>query len=284
MELASDQPKNLYTKVLTPELGNKCSRRRIRPYTSESRTRNGLDSLAKQQQEQAGEGIVKQGILLQKQGKLDAGWVTAHSALLKPEQMTFLFDQAAGKNAVTDSHVYAGLLDRASKGDNVADDAKTALYQRTLSTADYTRLVGAWRKATFLVQPRDSVTRTSGQVSQMEPDPAKSQTLANMTNDWQDWAQQNPNAKPQEAEHEYMDIVRRYQFIPQAQAQLMLPVPRYISGSRAAPDLQRTKADTVAAFRAGEISRAEFNKQAALIQQWSAATSYAKQRASAANQ
>jgi hypothetical protein len=272
-ELASDAPKQLYTKVLTPELRQQFLAQADQALHSRVADAERVHELTKQQQQDAADGIIRQGVLLSHQGKLTPDWVTDHASLLKGPELNYLYKQAAGQNATTDPHVYASLLDQVEKGGNVTADAKQALFSGQLDKSDYTRLVtmGTGKQPSWYTRGMTYI-RTAGQVSQMEPDPAKATSLANMTNDWQDWTQAHPSATVDQAESQYMDIVRRYQLVRGNQNILTLPVPQFGlgRGTRAAPDMRGAKQAAVTAFEQGQINRSEFEKQARLLQQWQA--------------
>lgn len=280
LELQSDKPTQLYTKVLTPALREQLMQEGDRVLHERVADQERMHELTVQQQQETSDGFLKQGILLAQQGKLSASQVQSWAPNLRPEALKYLMDEVSGRDVQSNLHVYSDLLTRSLHGDDVSDDAQHALFSGQLSKDDYTRLVDASSKGNASwVKRGDEYIRTALQVSQMEPDPAKATTLANARNDWQDWSKENAKATPAQAEKEYMDIVRRYQIVQGDQAQLVLPVPRYLVGSRAAPDIQGTKQATVQALRSGQISRQEFNREAALIQRWQAASQRQTQKA-----
>lgn len=280
--LTSANPKEPYIADLSPALREELIGKASEAFHQRVADAERVDELTKQQDEERAEGIVKQGIMLSQKGQLSAQWVTQHAALLKPSELASLYSMAAGKEATTDLHTYSSLLDSVHAGQDAGEDIEAAFHNGLLSKEDYTRLSDAnaaehpsWFKR------GDEYIRTSLQVSQLEPDPAKAQTLANARDDWQNWVTENPKATPQQAASAYHDIVRRYQLVQGNQAMLTLPVPEHFIGSRAAPNIGASKQSLFDAFQHGQINRQQFDREAAVLAQWEQALAFAKQRAAA---
>jgi hypothetical protein len=285
-DLASATPQKLYTQALTPELKQQMLDHADRMLHQRVADGERLEQMQAKDQEKAAESIMSQGLTMSTQGKLTTAWVVANHALLKPSQYEFMLNQTneGGADKIkTDVPTYAGLLTRMSNGEDVRDDTNTALTRSLLSKEDYTRLIdGSAKEQPGWYKRGHDYIQTAGQVSQLEPDPAKAQTLANMQNDWVDWSHDNPKATPQDAEKEFRGIVARYQLVKADQNTLTLPVPRYFQGTRAAPDIAASKNATVNALKAGEINQDDFNRQAALLAQWQHANDALQQRKAAA--
>lgn len=264
-----NDPKDPFFAGLTPAL-----RMQISDYADKTLHERVADAervhtLTVQQDEQQRDDIVKQGITMSQGGQLTAGWINQHSALLKPDELNFLYKELDGKGVTSDLHTYADLISRAAGGQDVTEDAKAALYGGRLSTEDFTRLIGMSSKDQPNWYKRGAkFIETAGQVSQLEPDPAKAQTLANMQADWDDWSRANPKATDAQAETEFRGIVNRYQLVQGDQAQLVLPVPRYFVGTRANPDIGASQRALVSAYQSGAINRQEFNREAGMLQRW----------------
>lgn len=241
-----------------------------------------VHSLAKQQEQETSDALLKQGIVMGQKGGLTPDWVVARAGALKPEALKYLLDEAAGKKQQSDLHVYADLLDRVGRGEDVRESAQAALFAGQLSKDDYTRITdkaaselpNAYKRGIQYIQ-------TAGKVSELEPDPAKAQTLANMQNDFQDWFKQNPQAKDKEVQEQAQDIVRRYQLVKADQNLLTLPVPRYFEGTRAQPDIDASEKQLRKAIDAREISREEAARQALLLSKWRAALEATQAKAAA---
>lgn len=242
--------------------------------------------LAKQEQEDNSNKLLKQGITMETQGSLTAEWVIGHSASLEPAAMKYLLEAASGKKSESDPRVYSDLLTRTVRGEDTQQDILSAFGDGQLSKEDFTRLTD--KTATEFPNSYKrglNYINTAGKVSELEPDPAKAQTLANMQNDFQDWFRKNgQEANDQEVQQEAINVVKRYQLVRADQNLLTLPVPQFGlgKGTRAAPDIQGAKHDLVQALTLGQINRDDFNKQAALLQQWERAANISAQKKAAA--
>lgn len=241
-----------------------------------------VHSLAKQQQEDNSNNLLKQGIVMSTKGTLTPQWVLSHVNTLEPNAMKYLLDAAAGKEAKSDPKVYSDLLVRAAQGQDVQNDITSAFTDGQLSKEDFTRLTDkAVSEFPNSYKRGINYINTAGKVSELEPDPAKAQTLANMQNDFQDWFRKNgQQATDKEVQQEAIDVVKRYQLVRADQNLLTLPVPQFGlgKGTRAAPDVQGAKQALVKALKEGGISRDDFNRQAALLQKWEAAVNATAQR------
>lgn len=238
-----------------------------------------VHQLAKQEQQDNSDLLLKQGITMSQGGKLTADWVIGHSASLEPNAMKYLLDEAAGKKTESDPRVYADLLDKAGRGVDVRGDAKDAFFSGSLSKEDYTRITdktaselpNSYKQGIQYIQ-------TALKPGQMNPDPAHDLALANALSDFQDWFRQNPNSDADAVQSRVQNTVRRYQLLDATQSQLTLKSPEYLIGTRAQPDIQGTKKATVKAFQDGTISRDKFNEQARLLQQWQHAQELLQQK------
>lgn len=241
--------------------------------------------LAKQQQQDASDNLLKQGIAMSTQGSLTPQWVLSHEKTLEPSAMKYLLESSAGKETQSDPATYSDLLMRTVRGEDTQRDIYDSFTRGQLSKEDFTRLTDKTVTEFPNAYKRGiSYINTAGKVSELEPDPAKTQTLANMQNDFQDWFKRNGNATDKQVQEEAQDIVKRYQLVRADQNLLTLPVPQYGlgKGTRAAPDMQGAKHDLVQALVSGKLNKDDFNHEAALLQKWQAATDAAAQRKQAA--
>lgn len=233
-----------------------------------------VHQLAKQEQQDNSDKLLKQGIAMSQQGSLSAGWVLGHSQTLEPNAMKYLLEAAAGKETQSDPHVYSDLLTRTVRGEDTRSDIQSAFTDGLLSKEDFTRLTDKGSTEFPNSYKRGvSYINTAGQVSELQPNPAKAQTLANMQNDFQDWFKKNGGqATDKEVQQEAIDIVKRYQLVDADNFYYTLPVPStgLGRGSKGAPDLPGAKKDLVKALQEGRIDREDFNKNAALLQKWQA--------------
>jgi hypothetical protein len=244
--------------------------------------------MADKAQHDASDALLKNAIQMSEQGQLTDQWIEKNHRIWTPQAYEYAKALVSGKKVDTDLPTYLGLLDRKSSGEDVREEAMTAASHGLLDKADATKLMeGGGDAPPPLYKRGHDYIQTAGQVSQLEPDPAKTQTLANMQNDWSDLYRQNEGewAKdPAKGEAAYRQLVARYQLVPAEKNMLTLPVPRYFQGTRLAPDLSGSAAATFKAFQNKEIDQDEFNRQAYLLSQWQHAQEIAQQRKAAAAQ
>lgn len=220
-------------------------------------------------QRDASNSLLKNGILLQQNGQLTAGWIEKHHNTLEPQAYEYLYNTLKGKETTTDPHVYAPLLQDALQGKDVSAAATTALYNGSLKLDD-------WKTITEKSeQPRKGyVSRGVDYIRQslapnpLIPDPDGHRALANATDDWNQWTTDHPDATEEQARTSYRNITDHYQIVASDKATLFNAVPLKLVGSRTAPDVPKTWAATKAAHDSGDMSDSEFNRQAALILQW----------------
>lgn len=236
-------------------------------------------AMADKQQRDASNAILKNGIQLSMQGKLSPAWIERYHNTLEPQAYEYLYGSLDGKGIETDPHVYAPLLTGALSGKDVSEEATRALYSHQISLADYKGLI---EKSD---QPRKGyVARGADYISQslrtnpMVPDPAGQRSLANALDDWRQAVEDHPDWTEEQARSAYRSITDHYQIISADKTTLFNAVPLYLVGTRTEPKLQETWAATKAAHEAGQISDAEYQRQATLLQQWVAATRAQQQK------
>jgi hypothetical protein len=220
-------------------------------------------------QRDASNAILKNGIQMQQQGTLTPQFIEKYHNTLEPQAYEYLYNAIKGKETTTDPRVYAPLLQDALQGKDVTQQAQTALFNGQLKLDDYKAIV---EKSD---QPRKGyVSRGIDYIRQslapnpLIPDPDGHRALANATDDWNQWVTDHPDATEEQARTSYRNITDHYQIVASDKATLFNAVPLQLVGSRTAPDIPKTWAATKAAHDSGDMSDAEFNRQAALILQW----------------
>src|SRR5690606_35759474 len=166
-------------------------------------------------------------------------------------------------------------------GDDISDDARDALRLGLLKTDDFNRLSTIQEKGSQAGEVPSVYKRGVGyirgalRVSDLNPDPAAAQRQASALNDWDDWIQANPSASDSEAQQTYQRIVHDYQLTDAMDSSLVKPMPSYAVGNRRDMDIDATAQATVQAFldkhggdRDAALADPEFQRQAALIEQW----------------
>lgn len=217
------------------------------------------------------EGASKQLDFALANGQLTPAWIEAHRTQLSADDYRYAY-KALESDAITNPEVYADLRGRASLGQDVRAEARTALTSRRISQSDYDRLLGeveserpGWYK-----RGAQFISTASG-VSDLNPDPAGAQRKAAMLDDWAEWGAENPKATDAQAQDAYKRIVSEYSIVNYNNMALVKRAPRFLVGDRIQPDLDKTEDATVRAFRAGQIDEAEFRRQAQLLKEWRAA-------------
>lgn len=216
------------------------------------------------------DNTAKDGDKLLANGQLSASWIEANRDAMSQDDYRYFYkaltdDSGANRNVI----VYSDLRSRAGNGQDVREEARTALQRRSITPSDYDRIIGeveqnrpSWYKRGV------QFISTAAAVSDLNPDPAAAQRKAAMLDDWGDWSVENPKASDKEALDAYRRIVSEYMLVDQRNFTIVKRAPRFLVGSRMAPDIAATSQATVQAFQKGEITEDEFNRQAALILEW----------------
>ena len=174
------------------------------------------------------------------------------------------------QDIVTDFVTDSALGERAASGENIEPEAKEAVMQGLLSSADYRRLVDAsratgWRKRGY------SYIADNLKPSEFEKKIGNTATIrsANALRDWDLWMRDNPKATDAQADAEAQRIVTGYSNQGQVQSVATLRRPTYlVSTGPSSFDLETTFKRTKEAFDSKKITQAEYERQSALIKQW----------------
>ena len=202
-------------------------------------------------------------------GRLSAGWLRANRDDLSPEQYRYFQRALQGDEGQTNPTIYSGLLTRASSGQDVSAEARQAYIDGEIKQGDLDRLTSLSASSGWFKTGAQFISG-SLRVSDLNPDPAAAQRLANAENDWREWAQTQDPSKvtPEKAMEVARSLVREYAIIDFQNSALLLRAPRFLVGPRDRPDLDATEDATVAAVDRGEMTPAEFAQQSKLIKQW----------------
>lgn len=226
--------------------------------------------LSERAEREINDATSKAGDSLLASGQLSTDWIEKNRARLSPSDFRYFYKALTdGDNADSDPMLYAGLRERAGLGEDVRAEARVALANRRIGRDDYDRLLseveserpGWYKRGTQYIS-------TSAAVSDLNPDPAAAQRKAAMLDDWNEWATTNPKATDAQAQTEYRRLVSEYAIVNYDRMTLMKRSPRFLVGTRNAPNIEATEQATVDAFRSGQIDRAEFERQAALLAEW----------------
>lgn len=223
-------------------------------------------------QRRASEEIVKEGDKLLSGGNLTPDWIERNRKVLSQEDYRYFLRKLSGgddESKPADVITYADIRDRAGRGEDVREEARQALLRGQIRTSDYNNIVGEVETGRPNWYKRGSqFISTSAAVSDLNPDPAAAQKKAQMLDDWDMWARENPQAKDTEAQAAYRRIVEEYAIVDTSNMALTKRAPRFLVGSRNTPDIDATEAETVRAFEEGKIDQREFERQAQLISEW----------------
>ena len=255
------------------EKANSASEARLRRQISaEDRARREADRLEKV----AADALSKEGDQLLYTGQLTVDWVEDNREILDPADYRFYYKAVTtGSEAANNPNVYGNLRFRASDGEDVREEARIALRSGTLNITGYNNIVNRSEQNSGIgdipnwYERGDSYISDALRVSDINPNPAANLARAKALDEWAQWGRENPNPSPQQARQAYEEIAQSYSLVDTSQMTLAKPMPKFAVGSRSSLDIGATEAATVDAYQNGEITEQEFNKQAALIQEWS---------------
>lgn len=215
--------------------------------------------------------LLKNAILMQKNGQLTPQWIEQHHNTWEPAAYEYAYKLLAGKETQTDPHVYAPLLTDALQGKDVSQKAQEALYAGQLTLSDYKAIADkseAPRKG-YVARGAEYISEAL-KPNPLVSDPGGQRSHANALDDWRTWTDQHPDASEAEAHKTYLGITDHYQIIAADKATVFMPVPLHLVGSRLQPDIMATAAATKKAHDDGAMSDEEYLRQSALVMQWQA--------------
>jgi len=228
---------------------------------------------AERAEKDVADSVAKEGDRLLAEGNLTTRWIEQNRDRLDPQDHRYFYSQlSGGSGGPRNIERYLSLRDAVSRGADVRDDARDALRRHEIGPDDYDRLVSKveTQRPGWYDRGTNYIT-TAGKPNDLNPEEGAPQRLASMLDDWDDWSDAHPKATVAEAQTEYQRIVEEYGLIRQRGMTLNMRAPRFLVGTRDAPDLDATARETVRRFQAGEIDQGEAERQALLIKQWRSA-------------
>lgn len=254
------------------EKANSASETRLRKQIADQdRTRREADRLEKVAAEKAS----KAGDQLLYSGELTTDWVEQNRDILDPSDYRFYYKAiTTGSEASTNVELYSDLRYRASNGEDVRQEARSAVQRFQLKVADYNTLVNRSEQNVGIAdapnwfKQGEQYFNRSFRTSDINPDPGQAQRLANVLDDWTNWAIENPNATRADAMKVRDQLHQDYQLLNFDDILISTRKPQYIVGGYNSPDLDATDTKTLEAFESGEITEAEFLEQSSIIQRW----------------
>jgi len=216
----------------------------------------------------------KEGDLLLRSGELTESWIEDNIDRISEDDRRYFYRELdTDKPRSEDVSIYADLRIQAGSED-VRTEARGALQRGTISKQQFEKLVTRSEQNAPETNVPNSFRRGEQYiaralaVSDINPDPAKSQRLASALDDWTDWSTKNTNASDEESIKTYQRIVKEYAFLDLQRQSLTKRLPRFSVGNRHDLDVQSTMQLTTDKFLAGEISEQEFGEQSALLKEW----------------
>jgi hypothetical protein len=227
-------------------------RRRI---ATEDRGERLLDKGARE----LADAIQKEGDKLSATGELTPTWIENHRDELDPEDYRHFYKQLEPETAAlkTDPDTYARMRLRVANGEDIRSEARIALHQGDLATSDFNTLLneqetrqgtGAAKRPPWAVQG-ETFIKQSLKVSEINPDPGAPQRLAQTLDQWSDWQRHNPNAKHEEAQKVYREMVKNTAVVNFGEL-LNQTSTSYAQGVRTPADLDAREAALVEKFAA----------------------------------
>lgn len=237
------------------------------------RTINGQVEMARtmadRAQKDSSDALLKNAILMQKNGQLTPSWIEKNHNTWEPAAYEYAYKLLSGKETQTDPHVFAPLLQRSLEGEDVTKEAESQFYSGHLTESDYTKIV---EKSDL---PRGNFVKNGSQYIEqaLKPSPLlykpdAALDYANAMDDFHSWLKDNPKATSDQGIKEARSIAQNYAFVQADKAVTFGPVPMHLVGTRQLADIGGTWAATKAAHESGEMSDSEFARQSALILNW----------------
>lgn len=226
-------------------------------------------TMADRAQKDNSDTLLKNAILMQKNGQLTPSWIEKNHNTWEPAAYEYAYKLLAGKETQTDPHVYAPLLQRSLEGEDVTQEAQSEFYAGHLRQEDYSKIV---EKSDL---PRGNFVKNGSQYIEqaLKPSPLlykpdAALDYANAMDDFHSWLKDNPKATSDQGMKEARNIAQNYAFVQADKAVTFGPVPMHLVGTRQLADIGGTWKQTKAAHDAGEMSDNEFARQSALILNW----------------
>jgi hypothetical protein len=228
-------------------------------------------------QKVASDNLSKQGDQLLSQGKLTPDWIEAHHNVLEANEVRYFYKALSGtEEAATNPKTFSDLMLRAAGGEDVRDEARTALIENhTLSRQDFSKITGIVDSTRPGWYKRGSqYIADTLKVSELEKDPAGQQSRAYALRDWYDWADQHSQATLSQANEAMDNIANHYRIVPEGKTVLMMRAPQFLIGSRTNPvdengnpdpTLKATVRRYQEAVRSGQIRGAAAEEEALRI-------------------
>lgn len=266
---------NAYTGLDEPtrtKLLNRATDEATQAITRQNAAEDRADRLARRARDDMERNLGFQVDQMIATGDLDGlqSFLTNNARLMSASDRTRALKAVRRQDIVTDFTTYSSLSERAAGGENVEPEARQAVMQGLLNDNDYRVIVNASRETGWRRRGYSHIADNL-KPGDFEKKVGNTATIrsANALRDWNTWVRENPNATDAQADAESKRIVAEYSNAAQVQSVATLRRPTYlVSTGPSSFDLRQTFARTKEAFDKKEITQAEYERQAALIDQW----------------
>src|SRR5208282_437205 len=190
-------------------------------------------SMADRAQKDSSDSLLKNAILMQKDGQLTPSWIEKYHNTWEPQAYEYAYKLLSGKEAQTDPHVYAPLLQRSLEGEDVTKEAEAAFYAGQLKQEDYSKIVekSDLPRGNF-VKNGSSYIEQALKPSPLLYKPDAALDYANAMDDYHSWLKDNPKATSDQGTKEARNIAQNYAFVQADKAVTFGPVPMHLVGTR----------------------------------------------------
>jgi hypothetical protein len=211
-------------------------------------------------------------------GKLTIGWIEANKNKLSSAERERFTDVVRNGVWITHQPTYTDLLLKASRGIDVSRETVAALENKLIQGSERDTIIGIIRSA-----PENSVNtdvrfkagmsyiRTKGAVSPLSPAEGGNDRLAAAELRFRNWFMHNPNASDADIEKEFVTLGEQLQMINRTNMSMTFLSPRFLVGTREAPNFVKTLDATDKALKDGKIDRDTHRREVQLISEWKVA-------------
>ncbi len=255
------------------------------------RTEERSYRMNEREQKRQADDAAREGDELLTGGGMTQGWLEVNRDRLDQSDYRYYLREVDGQRATaTEDEAYSTLRDRAQSGDDVSQEARSALVMGRITQPAYDKLLTAQKMAAADEPSTNMYKRGFAMIKgSLEPgpyvkDPTPRRRQSEALDQWIQWNIDNPKATSEESKRERDFIIRENALVTWSDFAQVGKAPRYLVGNRGEPDLVETATATRDAFIAkhgGDVDAAEsdpaYIEQGQLILEWNAAVEQMKQ-------
>lgn len=216
----------------------------------------------------------KDAIDLSVQGKLTTRWVLAQRNNISKADYDNLMKLAVkgmpgvgGEGGPRSAEAYSDLRIRAGQGQDVRKEAQAALVGGRITPQQFGGIVSEVESSSpqakgenWYKNGKDYI-RTALAPSQTNPGIDR-EVMARALDDWQRFSDANPSATAQERDRMRDTIVESSRLIASDQILTSIPRPKFLAGDKQTANTKQVYEATKQAYLKGQITRAEFDREA----------------------